>query len=746
VLCQKLNLQQLLKKGKRENLMYKISKWKLILIILVFIFTGLYLLPSIPSLYGNIYGYLDLWMQGKIPRPYVQSGMDGDYINFIIPGANLPKGMNSQEASKTVKDAINRRLVKLGYKDSYKFESPTEEQIKLTFNDKKSRAELEKILGDMKLYGIIPLSIRPIFPDKPIKQGLDLKGGMHVVLELDMKKATDAYLGGQAKDIIMGNLKRDKIFAKSINKTVEKVGDATIIVRPYVEADSQVDAAQRMLEVKQKLIDLGFGETQIQDTSKEGAEFTITLLHERDISDIVDSIFGGINPLIVTVTIPERFQGVDREEYIDTTQKSLGKLDYFGKPKKMALLRPKDNTIAYSVQLSTESADRLAKDNIDTVMKTLENRINKFGVAESTIRRVSGRPRILIEIPEEQNPTQTLAAIKTPGVLQFKLVKTNSSGGPWQGQAGSPEPQPSQLPPGSELRRDADNNWYVLDSEIFMQGSDLKSNSAQVTRGEFGSPEVIMYLTSEGQRKFTEFTGSHVEELTAIMLDDVIQSAPRINEKISSPSARISGSFTDDEANYLAKILRAGAFPAPMKTAEERIVGPTLGAESIRRGQLAFALGLSLVVIFMLVYYRWSGAIAVTALIFQVEIILGILAGFGATLTLPGIAGLILTIGMSVDANVLVFERIKEELRTGKTVRSAIDTGYHKALSAILDSNVTTIIAGLILYEFGTGPIKGFAVTLIIGLLANIFSAVFVTREIYNWTYYRKRRLETLSI
>jgi len=450
---------------------------------------------------------------------------------------------------------------------------------------------------------------------------------------------------------------------------------------------------------------------------------------------------------LVAITIPERFQGVDRNDYIDTAQNTLGKLEYFDKPKKMSLLRQRDNAVVYSVELSAASAENLAKENIDTVMKTLENRINKFGVAESTIRRVSGRPRILIEIPEEQNPTQTLAAIKTPGILQFKMVKMNAmSGRPWSGQAGSAEPKSDELPPGTELRYDIEGNWYVLESDFFLTGSDLKSNSAQVRRGEFGSPEVIMYFTGDGQRKFSEVSGAHVEELTSIMLDDVIQSAPRFTEKISSPSARITGSFTDEEASYLAKILRAGAFPAPMKTAEERIVGPTLGAESIRRGQLAFILGLGLVVVFMLIYYRWSGTIAIMALIFQMETILGVLAGFGATLTLPGIAGLILTIGMSVDANVLIFERIKEELATGKTVRSAIDTGYSKALSAILDSNITTVITGIILYEFGTGPIKGFAVTLIVGLLANMFTAIFVTREIYNWTYYRRRHLEKLSI
>ncbi|HGJ64089.1 TPA: hypothetical protein ENS27_01725, partial [bacterium] len=586
--------------------MYKISKWKLILIILVFIFTGLYLLPSIPSLYGSIYGYFDLWMQKRIPKPEVQSDKDGDYINIIVASSNLPKGMNFQEASKEIADTLSRRLEKIGYnRNEFQFDNTNPDQIKLKFNNKKSKTELNQILSDMKLYGSIPLPIRPIFPDKPIKLGLDLKGGMHVVLELDMKKAIDAYLDGQAKDIIMANLKNEKVFVKSIEKTVQKSGDSAIIIRPYVEDGSGTDISQRMADVRQKLVSLGFSESSIQDVSKDGPELNISITQDRGINDIIDTIFGGVNPLLITITIPERFQGADRDDYIETALKVLSKLEYFDKPKKMQSLRQKENTVVYSVQLSQESSERLAKENIDTVMKTLENRINKFGVAESSIRRVSGRPRILIEIPEEQNPTQTLAAIKTPGILQFKLVLKNPvTGGHWSGQAGMLEPKPSELPPGSELRYDIDGNWYVLTSEAFLSGSDLKSNSAQVSRGEFGSPEVLMYFTSDGQRKFSEFTGAHVDELTAIMLDEVIQSAPRITEKISSPSARITGSFTDEEASYLAKILRAGAFPAPMKTAEERIVGPTLGAESIRRGQIAFAIGLGLVVIFMLIYYK----------------------------------------------------------------------------------------------------------------------------------------------
>lgn len=828
--------------------MYKISKLKLILIIGVFLFSILYLLPTIPGVYGRLYGYFDVWMQGRIPRPDIQSNKDGEFIRFVIPEASLPKGKSVQEASKDIQDIVERRLANLGirrtleidqpqgmgegfrfddvvtthiylrftqmrsktdlenivsklqlggspplisrppelptgqYQGSIKFiitkddipegvsmregieniESKLKEQLvsqgisdgefsfnqasgnelHLIFNPPRSKAQLDLLLHDLRLYGGIPLAIRPIFPDSPLKQGLDLKGGMHVVLELDVKKAMDIYLDGQAKEAILSSLKSEKIAAKPIKKTLEKVDDYTFAIRPYPTKDSGVTEAQYIADMRKKLVEMGFSEEDIQNTSSEGPELTVKTSTERDISDLVDTLLGGNNPLIVTIVISSR---ADRADYIKTAEETLDKLELFDKPR---LLQERENQIVYSIQMSEESAKKLAEDNIDTVMETLQNRINKFGLAESTMRRVRGRPRILIEIPEEQNPTRTLAAIKSPGILEFKLVKPDplSGSGVWYGTSGTPQPPPSELPAGAEVRTHIDGGWYVLDPEVFMHGTDLKSNSATVSRGEYGSPEVIMYLTPEGQRKFSSFTEKHVNEHTAIMLDEVIQSTPRITEKISSRSARITGSFTPEEADYLAKILKAGAFPAPMKSAEERIVGPTLGREAINRGKIAFILGTSLVIIFMVVYYKWSGVIAVAALLFQFQIILGVLSGFGATLTLPGMAGLTLTIGMSVDANVLILERIREELRSGKTIRSAIDTGYHRAFSAILDSNVTTLITSIVLYEFGTGPIKGFAVTLSIGLMANMFTAILVTREIYSWTYYRRRVLNKLSI
>ncbi|MBD3184443.1 protein translocase subunit SecD [Candidatus Poribacteria bacterium] len=830
--------------------MNKISKWKLGLIIAVFVFSVLYLLPTIPGIYGRLYGYFDIWMQGKIPPPDIQTERNSNYIRFVIPD-DLPKGISSQDASKSIKDLVRRRLINLGIDevlelestqevtsekqltgfsfedviitnlyidflqprskaeledikqklssivsrspalptgkkqgsiklviskndipdgktqqegvkeirekvteiledmeikpgDNFRFDSNAGSEIYVKFTPPKSAQEIKKLINKMSLYGNIPLALRPIFPDNPLKQGLDLKGGLHIVLELDVKKAMDIYLSDQAQEAILSTLKREKIFCRSIEKTLEQTDDYTFIVRPYTIGGVSVSQSQAISEMRNKLIEAGFDSSEINDTSTtDNPQLTVKTTEKQYIGDLVDELLGGDNPLIVTITIPTRFQDADRTDYLENAEKTLRDMELFDPPK---LLRSEGNTAIYSVQLSENSAQKLAEDNLDTVMETLENRINKFGVAESTIRRISGRPRILIEVPEEQNPARTLAAIKSPGILEFKLVLKNPlTGSLWYGTPGTPEPAPDELPQGAEVRYHVDGGWYVVGSEAFMHGTDLKGNSATVARGQLGTPEVLMYMTSEGQDKFSDFTGKNVGEHTAIMLDDVIQSVPRITEKISSRSARITGQFTTEEADYLARILKAGAFPAPMRSAEERIVGPTLGEEAIERGKLAFIIGISLVIVFMIIYYKLSGIIAILALLFNFVIILGILAGFGATLTLPGMAGLILTVGMSVDANVLILERIRDELRSGKTVLSSISSGYQKAFWTILDANMTTLLTAIVLYEFGTGPIKGFAVTLAVGIIASMFTALVFTREVYSWIYNRRGTIK-LSI
>lgn len=829
--------------------MHRISKWKLALIIAVFVFSALYLLPTIPGLYGKLYGYFNIWMQDRVSPPDVQSSADGDFIRFVIPD-DLPMGVSVVEASNTIQDIVERRLSALGagnkaetlgesegshfsfvdviFTDLYikftqpkikadleeiitkldlggepplvslppelptgehdgsiklsitkadvpsgksmqetvsdiqtnmreqliaqemtaadfTFSSDTRSEVYVKFSPKKNITELNNLISGMHLYGGIPIALRPIFPNNVLKQGLDLKGGFHIVQELDVKKAMDMYLDTQAKDVILGSLKSADILCREdtgVKKTLEKQGVNAIVVRPYASETSGVNQAQAIADMKGKLTSLGF--SNVQDTSVDGPELKANMSIEQDIGDLIDNILDGKNPLIVTVSIRQRLQGVEREDYLDTAEETLDKLELFDEPRRLQVT---EKTAIFSVQLSEESAAKLAEQNIDMVMRTLENRINKFGVAESTIRRVRNRPQILIQVPEEQNPSKTLKAITDPAILSFKMVVPNptSGAGMWMGNESDPEPSPDELPSGTEVRRHSEGGWRVLYSETFMGGQHLKSNSATVRQGEMGQPEVIMFLNGDGRRKFAEVTGQHVGEYTAILLDDIIHTNPRISEKISTSSARITGDFTEEEADYLAKILKAGSFPAPMKSAEERTIGPTLGKAAISRGKMAFTIGISLVVIFMLIYYKLSGAIVVIALLFNFQIILAVLAGLGAALTLPGMAGLILTVGMSVDANVLILERIREELRSGKTIRSSIDSGYQKAFWTILDANVTTGLTALVLYEFGTGPIKGFAVTLSIGILVSMFTALFVTREIYRWIYNR-RSVTKLSI
>jgi len=254
-----------------------------------------------------------------------------------------------------------------------------------------------------------------------------------------------------------------------------------------------------------------------------------------------------------------------------------------------------------------------------------------------------------------------------------------------------------------------------------------------------------MKFNSQGAADFDRITNENVRKRLAIVLDGVVHSAPVIQERISGGQAQITGNFTMDEARDLAIVLRAGALPAPVNILEERTVGPSLGSDSIRQGIMATLIGFLLVVVFMFIYYRLSGLVADSVLILNVIVLLGILAGFKATLTLPGIAGIVLVIGMAVDANVLIFERIREELRLGKPPRAAIDAGYAKAFVTILDSNVTTLIAALFLFAFGTGPVKGFALTLSIGIVVSMFTAVFVTRIIFDYFIWN-RSISKISI
>lgn len=352
-------------------------------------------------------------------------------------------------------------------------------------------------------------------------------------------------------------------------------------------------------------------------------------------------------------------------------------------------------------------------------LEVIRNRIDQFGVSEPVIQR-QGEHHIVVQLPGITDRERALNLIGRTAQLELKLVADDPRLVD-QAIAGS-------VPLGYELLRDDQGQPLLLEREASLTGSALVD--ARVEFGDYGLPEVDFQLNAEGARKFATLTGANIGRRLAILLDNKVLSAPVIQSRISD-RGRISGRFTREEAADLAISLRAGALPAPIVIEEERTVGPTLGQDSVRAGVRATLIGGGLVVAFMAVYYLFAGVVAVVALALNLLLILGALGYFHATLTLPGIAGIILTLGMAVDANVLIYERIREELKTGRPLKMAIRAGYDKAFSAILDSNVTTLIAAALLFQFGTGPIRGFGVTLMIGLFASMFTAIIVTRTIF---------------
>jgi preprotein translocase subunit SecD len=379
------------------------------------------------------------------------------------------------------------------------------------------------------------------------------------------------------------------------------------------------------------------------------------------------------------------------------------------------------------------------KDAMRRVMEILRNRIDKFGVSEPTIT-TQGEDRIVVALPGSKDPDRARNVVMGRGLLEFKIVDeatTSNLRRDMFDDSGILIDR-SIIPSGSELKYLWEKNRYdvlerkravVLYSEVLMTGSTIKR--AQVATDQFGKPEVLFELNSEGARIFAQITEANVGNRLAIILDDKIMTMPAIRERIPGGQVRITGDFTMKDAQDIALVLRAGAFPVPLQIAEQRIVGPSLGEDSIEAGIRAAIIGAGLVILFMLVYYKFSGIVADIALALNMFLLLGILGWLNFTLTLPGIAGMILTVGMAVDANVIIFERIKEELRSGKTVTAAVQSGYQKAFSTILDANMTTLIATFVLSQFGSGPIKGFAVTLSIGIVINMFTSIFVTRLMF---------------
>lgn len=387
--------------------------------------------------------------------------------------------------------------------------------------------------------------------------------------------------------------------------------------------------------------------------------------------------------------------------------------------------------------------DTVYKNAISQALETLRNRIDQFGVSEPTIQR-EGENRILIQLPGIKDRQRAINLIGKTARLEFRMIDERSD----------PTAAITQgAPPGTQLlfekvldpitKKVTSRIPYLVKKKVELTG-DMLSN-AEVRISQMNMPYVSIDFNKDGSRIFARLTTENVGNRMAIVLDDSVYSAPVIRERITGGSAMIEGSFNHEEARDLAIILRAGSLPAPLIKLEERSVGPSLGQDSINRGINSIIIGGVIVLVFMLVYYRFGGIIADTALAFNIIILAGVLAYFGATLTLPGIAGIILTIGMAVDANVLVFERIREEIRNGKTIRSAVDSGFSKAFLTIIDANVTTLIAALVLFQFGTGPVKGFAITLSIGILASLFTSIFVSRTFFD-LYLGRRRVTELNI
>jgi preprotein translocase subunit SecD len=409
------------------------------------------------------------------------------------------------------------------------------------------------------------------------------------------------------------------------------------------------------------------------------------------------------------------------------------------------------NPASVTFSLNNAAANRIRREATDQAKTIIEQRINQFGVTEPTVQ-LHGREedhQILVQMPGIDDPERVKKLIQGQSKLEIRAVS-----GYGQKYATRAEAEATlagatdkEVLPYNEKRGDgsADTGFYVVEKVPVITGADLRNARGVQSQQGFGY-EVSFDLKPTGSEKFGTWTGSNVGNYLAVVLNDEIKSVAVVRSRIDD-SGRIEGNFTRQQAEDLGLVLRSGALPAKIVYLEERTVGPSLGADSIRQGMVSLVAGLGLVILFMLFYYRFSGLNAVIALALNLVILLAGLAAFGATLTLPGIAGVILLIGMAVDSNVLIFERIREELHAGKIVKSAVDTGFDKALVTIIDTHVTTIVSAAFLYAFGTGPIKGFAVTLTIGLLANLFTAVYVSRTMFIWELNRGgRRAETISI
>jgi preprotein translocase subunit SecD len=519
------------------------------------------------------------------------------------------------------------------------------------------------------LYQALPEWARKILPDKGITLGLDLQGGIHLVMEVDEDRAVEI----------------------AIDRTVVSLQD--LLVEKKIPAESVKRTASHQVTIQFANADL---KAQIQK-----------LLDEY--------------PTFVEV------EGAGSS-----------------------------NSLVW--ELRDTEIKRIKDSAINQALETIRNRIDQFGVAEPLVQR-QGLKQIVVQLPGVKEPKRAKDLIKETALLEFKLLDEDNqmkmdfpARVPKEKEAETVRQFEGKIPDGDQILferlvdKDTGREFripYLVKKRVMLTGDVL--SDARVSIGQFNDPYVSITFDGKGGREFERITGENVKKRMAIVLDNTIYSAPVIQERISGGRAQITGTFTTQEANDLAIVLRAGALPAPLKIIQDLTVGPSLGQDSIDKGVQSTLFAGAMVVAFMIIYYRLSGSIADFALVLNLVCLLGALSALNATLTLPGIAGIVLTIGMGVDSNVLIFERIREELRQGKPVRLAVDGGYDKALLTIVDSHVTTLITGVALFLFGTGPIKGFAVTLCLGIAINLFTALVGTKVIFDLINQRQK-VETLSI
>lgn len=402
---------------------------------------------------------------------------------------------------------------------------------------------------------------------------------------------------------------------------------------------------------------------------------------------------------------------------------------------------------SYSFTLKPNIVVQLREDTVNQALQTIERRVNELGVSEPIVARHSAADQILVQLPGVTDVNRAKEIIRSTAQLELKLVEQ----GPFADETAAKQATGGNVPPDMELlpgtiekgpNQPANTGFYLVRRIPAVTGRDLRN--ARPTLDENNRPAVSFSLNQEGARKFGTFTQANIGRQLAIVMDKRVMSAPNIQSRIDD-EGRITGNFTNQESQDLSLVLRSGALPANLTYLEQRTVGPTLGADSIRAGVYASVGGLLAVVVFMFIYYRLSGLNALISIVINLMIVLGLMSYLGAAMTLPGIAGFILTIGMGVDSNVLIFERIREELRHGKAVRQAVAAGFDRVFLTILDTHVSSLIAAAFLFQFGTGPIRGFATTLTIGLLSNIFTAVFVSRTVFEFELSQKKTA-TLSI